>query len=451
MAQQTPSRAEASHSLEVQAEPLDILYHLLQHEMDNYIAYERDESWDIGIGSQAQIVLFKDRAELTQPNSPMKSWQEGSWQENLQRALQALPSGQWQACGISHFELARLIHNVALHTLPETTALITLVIPRVTLKLSRGTAQLTASNPVELQQLLARVREADRTAEIPAPNADWQAAIAHRIRAQDAHDYCQRVGCAVEEIQRGTYQKIILSRRITLTEPVDLLASYHLGRRNNTPARSFAVRLNGERFVGFSPETVVEVSPTGAVSTQPLAGTRALTHNEAENLRLREVLTNDTKEIAEHAVSVKLAVEELTPLCVDGSTHVSDFMNVSRRGSVQHLASRVRGQLQEALTPWDAFAALFPAVTASGIPKRPAIEAIERLEPAARGAYSGSVFTLNSLGEMDAALVLRSLYQLEQGVALQAGAGIIDQSIPERELEETIEKLQSVSRFIIPS
>lgn len=148
-------------------------------------------------------------------------------------------------------------------------------------------------------------------------------------------------------------------------------------------------------------------------------------------------------------MSVKLSLEEMLSVAEPGSASVSDFMQISRRGSVQHLASRVRGKLATSSTAWDAFAAFFPAVTASGIPKRPALDAIQRHEPCSRGAYSGSVIMLNSDGELDAALVLRSLYQLPEGFAIQAGAGIIDQSQPERELEETIEKLQSVSRYLV--
>lgn len=108
---------------------------------------------------------------------------------------------------------------------------------------------------------------ADPVANIPLP----EAAIAKRIRGQDAHDYCQRVTKVVEEIQQGQYQKIILSRRITLQEPVDLLSSYHLGRRNNMPASSFIAKVSDDHFKGFSPETVVEVSRTCEVSPQILA------------------------------------------------------------------------------------------------------------------------------------------------------------------------------------
>lgn len=450
LARPTTTGNNFTHTFSLQSTPLDVTYHLLESEADCHIAYEREGNWDIGIGNQAQIALFAEHSELTQPNSAGKQWQGGSWQTNLQQALDALPFNDWQAYGTCHFECSHLIHDVLPKQLSDAAPLLTLFIPRFQIKLSEGSAQLIASSAQDLQQLIRRVQDADRVAEIPVPNANWQASVAKCIREQDAQEFCQRVASAVAEIEERRYQKIILSRRITLPHPIDLLASYHYGRQNNTPARSFVVHLNDDHFIGFSPETVVEVSQSGEVSTQPLAGTRALTTDEAENLRLRDVLTNDTKEIAEHAVSVKLAVDELIPLCEDHSTHVSDFMNVSLRGSVQHLASRVKGQLRAEFDAWDAFGALFPAVTASGIPKRPAIEAIQRLEPITRGAYSGSVFMINSKGEKDAALVLRSLYKLDSGVALQAGAGIVDQSLPERELEETIEKLQSVSLFIIP-
>jgi yersiniabactin salicyl-AMP ligase len=448
-AQRARVASDNHQTLALQAMPLDVVYHLLENEEECYIAYERDGEWDIGIDSQAQITLYANRAELSLAGLAKQCWQSDNWQEDLQQALNALPFNSWQAYGMSQFELAHLIHGVSPANLPDNVPLLTLFIPRYQVQLSAGRAKLITHSDSDLQHLATRVQHADRTAIVPASETTWLASVAKLVREQDAHGYCQRVAKAVTEIQRGQYQKVILSRRITLAEPVDLLASYHLGRRHNTPARSFAVKLNGNELVGFSPETIVEVSETGAVSTQPLAGTRALTHDEAENKRLRKVLTNDTKEIAEHAVSVKLAMEELATLCVNGSTHVSDFMSVSLRGSVQHLASRVKGQLAPDFNAWHAFGALFPAVTASGIPKHPAIEAIKRLEPHPRGPYSGSVFMFNSQGEQDTALVLRSLYKLESGYALQAGAGIINQSLPERELEETIEKLQSVSRFII--
>lgn len=449
LAQQAQEKAHSSRAISLRHPPLDVLYHLMQEEHESHIAYERQGCWHVGIGIKAQIRLFTDYAELISSDGQRQTFQNAPWRENLQSALDALPFSHWQIFGVSHFELARLIYDVSAADLDKTSPLMTLIVPQVQIALSEQSAMLITTSEEDLERLTARIQQADRSVNFPAPDNEWQDAIASTIRQHDAHAYCHRVAETVHEIKQGLYQKVILSRQVMLTEPVDMLASYHLGRTNNTPARSYIVKIDDHHFIGFSPETVVEVSASGTVSTQPLAGTRALTADAQQNQQLREALISDTKEVAEHAVSVKLAVEELLPVCVANSTHVSDFMSIAQRGSVQHLASRVTGKLSEEFSAWDAFAMLFPAVTASGIPKRPAIEAITRLEPVKRSAYSGSVFMFNSGGELDAALVLRSLFKNDNGVTLQAGAGIIDQSTPKRELEETVEKLQSVSRFLV--
>jgi salicylate synthetase len=138
-------------------------------------------------------------------------------------------------------------------------------------------------------------------------------------------------------------------------------------------------------------------------------------------------------------------------VCAPGTVRVADFMSVKERGSVQHPASDVVGRLADGRTSWDAFAALFPAVTASGIPKAAACDMIRRSESGERGLYSGAVLTVDADGAIDAALVLRSVFRRNGRTWLRAGAGIVAQSTPERELEETVEKLRSVSRFLVPS
>jgi aryl carrier-like protein len=157
----------------------------------------------------------------------------------------------------------------------------------------------------------------------------------------------------------------------------------------------------------------------------------------------------DPKEIYEHAVSVQLAQDEVAAVSVPGSVVVDGFMRVVPRGSVQHLGSRVRGRLRPDATCWGAFARLFPAVTASGLPKALAFAAIGRHEDGPRGLHAGSVLTVDHEGALDAALVLRSVDQRDGRTWLRAGAGIVAQSTPERELEETREKLRSVSRFLV--
>ncbi|KAG7113663.1 Salicylate synthase like protein [Verticillium longisporum] len=188
----------------------------------------------------------------------------------------------------------------------------------------------------------------------------------------------------------------------------------------------------------------------GRVTTEPLAGTRSCGSSDAERLKLRQELLSDSKEIVEHVLSVKAAVEELEQICSNDSVVVDDFMSIRERGKVQHLGSRVCGQLNEAKDAWDAFDVLFPSITASGIPKQPALEVITSLETRPRELYSGSVIMLEGSDFFEGALVLRSVYQDEEKAWVQAGAGIIDQSEPTREFTETVEKLSTIAPFVVP-
>jgi salicylate synthase len=224
-----------------------------------------------------------------------------------------------------------------------------------------------------------------------------------------------------------------------------------LGRRRNTPARSFLLRMDGLEAAGFSPEIVVAVGEDGTVVSQPLAGTRALTPDAATNSRLRAELLSSEKEIFEHAISVKVGNDELLTVCEPDSVGVRSLMTLEERGSVQHIASRVTGRLAPGHDAWDAFAAVFPAVTASGVPKEAAYAAIRRHETERRGLYSGAVLTVDESGELDAALVLRTVFRRHGRTWLRAGAGIVSQSQPAREFEETCEKLDSVARFLVAS
>ncbi|MET9972229.1 salicylate synthase, partial [Streptomyces sp. NPDC006356] len=310
---------------------------------------------------------------------------------------------------------------------------------------------------VELTPGKARIRTADArqvtaiaealAATLPDP-PDAAPADPEALVRSDPAAYRRAVALAVDDIRAARLHKAVLSRPLPLPEAVrpDLTATYLAGRRANTPARSFLLDLGGWRAAGFSPETVVEVEAgTRRVSTQPLAGTRALTAKPDETARLREDLLGDPKEIHEHAISVRLAVEELTQVCRPGTVAVEEFMTVQERGSVQHLASRVAGRLADGHGPWHALATLFPAITATGCPKAEALRTISRYEAGPRGLYAGAVLTADADGSLDAALVLRTVFQRDGHSWLRAGAGIMSQSTPEREWEETCEKLRSVA------
>lgn len=409
--------------------------------------YEKQQEWWVALGQHSH--LCSDGRSVTLTSAGLtRHFSEASLSSSIQQAMAAIDLPDWRAYGLAQFELCHFFHQPA----PQQTAaysnqLLELFVPQAEICFSAGTAIVRALDAVSLNKLVRQLQQLDQQHQAVL-GAD-HSPITPNISAHQSQQYLAAVRTAVAEIQAGQYQKVILSRQIPLPAQLDIAASFQLGRRHNTPARSFYFRRNELQLAGFSPETVLELDASGRISTQPLAGTRALGRDAAEEQLLKTELLHDTKEIAEHAVSVRLAQQELQSVCDPASLVVSEFMAVRRRGSVQHLASRVAGVLRADKTGWDAFVALFPAVTASGIPKAAAIDAIHRLEPQPRQYYSGCALQVCADGSMDAALILRSMYRQQQQCWLQAGAGIIDQSQPERELTETIEKLSCLSAHLV--
>lgn len=408
---------------------------------DDYAVYENDGEWCFARGALAEVTLDPAGARLRgNDESTLMLW-DGAPLAQVERLLDRITIQDWRAYGWAAFELAYAKGGDATEVGDQ--PLLHLVVPETEVRLAQGWAHLRSSS----EQGLAEVK-ASLTEEVTNPRGESSPLD---VRQAGATDYQRAVETAVEEINTGKYQKVIFSRIVPVEQDVDFVATYVAGRRGNNPARSFLLRLGGIEATGFSPEIVVQVTPSGRVISQPLAGTRVLTGDLDVNQKLRAELLSDAKEIYEHAISVKVAYDELTDVCATGSLSVEDFMTVKERGSVQHLGSRVAGQLAAGRRAWDAFDAVFPAVTASGVPKSAVYPSIRSNEPSARGLYSGAVLTVDQSGAMDAALVLRSVYRQNGRTWLQAGAGIVGQSRPEREFEETCEKLDSVARYLVPS
>jgi salicylate synthase len=421
---------------------------------ETYLIYEDNGEWSIGIGVAAQLTADAGKTCL-QINEHSYSWQSELLSDSVKTALESLPIDQWRVYGIANFELAR--HNYNLPYLSKDELLLQLFLPTFELRLREGSALLRALGKDRLQKLIELVTSIDSsTGTIEAETPFGLRIAEHKFEVPEIYTYetdayQQAVASAVNEIRAQQYLKVIISRTIPLSKELDIVASYIAGRRANTPARSFLLSLDNLKAAGFSPETVVEVTKEGWVSTRPLAGTRSTGCNAEEEIKLREELVHNSKEIHEHAISVKLAFEELRSICSAESIGVCDFMSVCRRGTVQHLASRVKGRLKDGYNAWHAFNALFPAVTATGIPKQESIEAIGRLESQPRNLYSGCVMIVDSDGAMDAALVLRTVFQKNKKAWLHVGAGIVDLSIPARETEETCEKIRSLSQHLVYS
>ncbi|TDD79243.1 salicylate synthase [Actinomadura rubrisoli] len=399
---------------------------------DDYVVYERPDSYTFAGGALGEVVLDAGALRVRWPGAPETC---GPWAgrpaDALRSAFAAAPLPAWNAYGWIAFELAapapagRLAH---------------LVVPRTEVAAEHGRARVTGVDPAEVEQVAKLLAKAD------GPAAGTPSPVDVRV---DGERYRTRVAQAVSEIHAGRYQKVIVSRRLDVPFPVDVVSTYVRGRAANTPARSFLLDLGGFQATGFSPEVLASVDGGGRVMTQPLAGTRAFGLGPGEDARTRRELETDPKEIFEHAVSVRTSQDELHGVCAPGTVQITGFMSVKERGSVQHLGSTVSGVLAPDRSSWDALDALFPGVTASGIPKAEAIEAIGRLEET-RGLYAGAVVAASHDGALDSALVLRALYNEDGRAWLRAGAGIVSGSTPEREYEETCEKLSSIAPYVVP-
>lgn len=408
----------------------------------DFVLYENDGVWHYAGGTAGQLLVDSRTVSASWPGKEATA----EWDDNplpvIAAMLREFPAEQWNAFGWLTFELSYFLHG--LRTLPAPDSglpLARMIIPHTEALIDasgvvvRSLSRSSATSCLELMEQPGGLTGTPRQVPADTGRAEYRAAVS----------------AAIADIRAGSLEKVIVSRRVPLGLPVDMAATYRAGREANTPARSFLLHLGGFEAAGFCPETVVEVSPDGHVITQPLAGTRAFGRGADDDRALRAELVSDPKEVYEHAISMRTSWEELGLVCVPGSVHVDVPMDVKFRGTVQHLGSVVSGQLAPGRTSLDALAAVFPAVTTSGIPKAAACARIATLEPTARGLYSGSVFRLDSAGGLDAALVLRSVYQQAGQAWLQAGAGIVGASRPDREYTETCEKLASVARHIVPA
>lgn len=408
-----------------------------------YILYEKADEITFAAGCAIEIRLDRNGLHLIAPTGsrtePLGDRPFEQLDSMLTGILPTHGASDSRVFGWAAFELSYLLQG--LPTADDAGTLLYLFVPQNVAQIRSGEAKLIVSDPEIAERWHGALQNA-RASLLPAR--------VHVDEIEDTTRYVDAARDAIQSIDGRKLRKLILSRSVFVQQEIDLIASYQTLRRNNTPARSFLMRLGGIAAAGVSPGAIVEVSTSGAVVAQPLAGTRAYTNQPERDAALREDLLSDPKEIYEHALSVKLAQDEIADVSEPGTVFVENFMDVVSRGSVQHLASHVRGQLRPGASCWDAFGALFPSVTASGIPKREACLEIRIREGSPRGLYSGAVLSLDAKGNLDAALVLRSVYQVAGATWLRAGAGLISQSDPERELEETREKMRSVSRFLVP-
>jgi anthranilate synthase component 1 len=283
----------------------------------------------------------------------------------------------------------------------------------------------------------------------PQPPAE-PLAVTHRT---DAADFLSAVDRAKEYIAAGDVFQVVLSQRFDMVPGVDPFSIYRSLRVVNPSPYMYFLRLAPEQgasamhIVGSSPEMLVRVQGR-RIDYRPIAGTRPRSSDEEEDRRLGEDLLADQKERAEHVMLVDLGRNDVGRVSEYGSVSVRNLMHIERYSHVMHIVSDISGRLRPELGAVDALRACFPAGTLSGAPKVRALEIIEELEPARRGIYGGAVLYADYSGNLDSCIAIRTLLlQGDQG-SVQAGAGIVADSMPQSEFEECGNKARAVLRAI---
>jgi anthranilate synthase component I len=337
----------------------------------------------------------------------------------------------------------------------------------VTADVSRGKA------PAAYNHALRRLNRLEKRLAQPLPQIarkrpPGKLKVKHRTTKKD---FVAAVERTKEYIRAGDAFQVVLSQRFDVEPEVDTFQVYRALRTVNPSPYMFFLRFAPEgplggaasaspirsskksrgseslQLAGSSPELLVRVN-NGKVEYRPIAGTRRRGTNENEDQALAEEMMRDEKERAEHVMLVDLGRNDVGRVSRFGSVKVDKLMFVERYSHVMHIVSSIEGRLRPDLTAVDALRACFPAGTLSGAPKVRAMEIIEELEPARRGAYGGAVLYADFSGNLDSCIAIRSMLSIGGKGSVQAGAGIVADSVPELEYEESINKAQAVIRAI---
>ncbi len=259
--------------------------------------------------------------------------------------------------------------------------------------------------------------------------------------------YKSAVNKIIDYITQGECMQVVLSQRLSVPFAAPPLDLYRSLRTLNPSPYMFYLDLGDHHVVGASPEILVRLEDN-EVTLRPLAGTRPRGATEQQDQAHEKSLLADPKELAEHLMLIDLGRNDIGRIAQTGSVHVTDKFSIERYSHVMHIVSNVIGQLKPAMTPMDVLKATFPAGTLSGAPKVRAMEIIQELEPVKRGVYSGAVGYLSWNGNMDTAIAIRTAVVKDGTLNVQAGAGIVYDSDPDSEWQETHAKARAIFRAV---
>lgn len=259
--------------------------------------------------------------------------------------------------------------------------------------------------------------------------------------------FCENVLKAKQYIKDGDIFQVVLSQRLCVETQDNPFNVYRSLRVINPSPYMYYLKFNDYSIVGASPEMLVRVED-GLVKTSPIAGTRKRGETKAEDDYLEKELLSDQKEIAEHTMLVDLGRNDIGKVSKFGTVEIKDFMQIERFSHVMHLVSLVQGFLREDKTPFDALMSVMPAGTLSGAPKIRAMEIIDELETTKRGIYGGAIGYLSFSGNLDTCITIRTVIFRNGKAYVQSGGGIVADSIPEKEYEESMNKAKALLKAL---
>ena len=286
--------------------------------------------------------------------------------------------------------------------------------------------------------------ERNRVDEIKSSESKFDGFTMSEITSNlDEEKFTSIVEKAKKYIYDGDIFQVVLSRKFSFDAGGDYLKVYEKLRALNPSPYLYHMKMSQKTIIGASPEMLIRVTGD-QIETFPIAGTRKITEDEEKNDEMQKELVNDEKELAEHTMLVDLGRNDIGRVCDYGTVHVKSLMEVKRFSHVQHMVTHVVGKLSKKFDMYDAFKAVFPAGTVSGAPKVRAMEIIDELEPESRGPYAGAVGYFSFNGCCDFAIAIRSIFADGKSGFVQAGAGIVFDSIAKNELNETEHKANAM-------
>jgi len=407
-----------------------------------------------------RVTLRRDGGEITREGNPLELLRE-LLDSFAPCSAEYLPRFFGGAVGYLGYDMVRFMErlpeqNPPLADFPDSL----FMIPRTVLIYDNLRQTLTVVDCVEVGEgvdaealyhaaeqridgVIARLRQ-----PLPAAMAEQKPCAPHRFNANMSEEgFCDMVRRAKEYILDGDIIQVVLSQRFHTTTDIEPFALYRALRHINPSPYLFYLKLGGLVQIGSSPEILVRLDQED-IELRPIAGTRRRGKTPEEDLAMERELLADPKERAEHLMLVDLGRNDAGRVARYGSVEVRDLLVVERYSHVMHIVSGVHGALAPGKNQFDVLSACFPAGTVSGAPKIRAMEIIEELEPERRGPYAGSVGYFGFSGNMDFCITIRTFVMHGRNLWVQAGAGIVADSDPQKEYEETINKARGLRRAV---